>query len=80
MQETTKWYWKQQPLQHTIIDPTRAILHPCLDVITIRYVQDIHNNLCSRNQTKKAIQRHPILMTDNDYDYILDEIERSEKN
>ena len=79
MQENTNWYWKQQPLQQTIIVPTRTILHPRLDVIIIRYVQDIPKNLCSRNQAKKAIQRHPIIMTDADYDYILDEIEHREK-
>ena len=28
---------------------------------------------------KKTIQRHPIFLTDADYDYILDEIERWEK-
>ena len=27
---------------------------------------------------KKSIKRHPIIMTDADYDYILDEIERRE--
>ena len=31
-------------------------------------------------QAKKYIQRHTIIMTDYDYDYILDEIERCEKN
>ena len=35
--------------------------------------------ICSRNQAKKSIQRHPIIMTDANYDYILDEIERREK-
>ena len=30
-------------------------------------------------QAKQFIQRHPICMTDADYDYILDEIERQEK-
>ena len=78
MQENTNWYWKQQPLQHTIIVPTRTIIHPRLDVITIRYVQDILNNSCYMIQTKKSIQIYPISMTDADYDYILDEIERSE--
>ena len=38
MQENTNWYWKQQPLQHTIIFPTHTILHPRLDDIAIRYV------------------------------------------
>ena len=35
MKENTNWYWKQQPLQETIIVPTRTILHPRLDVIII---------------------------------------------
>ena len=30
-------------------------------------------------QAEKFIQRHPIIMTDADYDYILDEFERNEK-
>ena len=54
MQENTNWYWKQPPLQHTIIVPTRTILHPCLDVIIIIYVKDIPKNLCSRIQAKKS--------------------------
>ena len=32
-------------------------------------------NVCSMNQAKKAAQRHRIIMTDANYDYILDEIE-----
>ena len=78
-QEHTNWYWKQQPLQHTIIVPTHTILHLRLDVITIRYFQDIPKNLCNGIQAKKDIQIHPIIMNDADYDYILNEIERSEK-
>ena len=74
VQEYTNWYWKQQPLQQTIIVPTRKILHPHLDVIIIIYVQDIPKNVCNRIQAKKSIQRHPICMEDADYDYILDEI------
>ena len=79
MQENIKWYWKQQPLQQTTIIPTRTIIHPHLDVITIKYVQEISKNLCNRIQAKTIIQRHPIIMTDADYDYTLDEIERCEK-
>ena len=52
MQGNTNWYWKQKTQQHTIIVPTHAILHPRLDVIIIRYVQDIPKNICSRNQSK----------------------------
>ena len=59
--------------------PTRTILNPCIDIIIIRYVQDIPKNVCNRIQAKKVIQRHPICMTDYGYDYILDEIERREQ-
>ena len=79
MQENTNWYWKKQPLKQTIIVPTRTIIDPRLDVITIIYVQDIPMNICNMIQAKKYIQRHTIIMTDSDYDYILDEIERHEK-
>ena len=66
IQESTNWYWKQQPTQHTIIVTTRKILHTRLNVIIIRDVQDIPNNICNRIQAKKSIQRHPICMTDAD--------------
>ena len=79
MKESTNWYWKQQPLQKTIIIPTHTILHQRLDVITITYVQDIPKNICNRIQAKKIIQRYPIIMTDADYNYILDKIECREK-
>ena len=67
-----------QPLQHTIMVPTHTILHPRLDVITIRYVQYISKNICNRIQAKKSIQRHHIIMTDADSGYVMYEIERCE--
>ena len=79
MQENTNWYLKQQPLQQTIIVPTHTILHPCLEVIIIRYVQDILKKFCGGSEAKNAIQRHTIIVTYADYDYIMDEIERREK-
>ena len=80
MQENTNWYWKQQPLQQTIIVQTHKIIHTRLDVITIRYVQDTPKKFCNSIQAKETLQRHPIITTDAGYDYILDEIERREKN
>ena len=79
VQENTNWYWKQQPLQQTIMVTTHNILHPCLDVITIIYFQDIPKNVCNRIWAKKSIQRNPTSMTHVSYDYILDEIERRKK-
>ena len=34
--------------------------------------------LVARTKQKKSIQIHPIIMTDADYDYIFDSIERRE--
>ena len=59
--------------------PTRTILHPRLEVIIIRYLQDINKKLCGKSEAKKSIQRHPIIVTDADYDYIMDEIESRER-
>ena len=53
MQENINWYWKQQPLQQTIISPTCTRIHPRLDVIIIRYVKYILKKLCNRNEAKK---------------------------
>ena len=39
-------------------------------------VQDITKSVCNSIQGEKAIQRHPLFLTDYDYDYILDKIER----
>ena len=39
IQEKTHLYWKQHPLQQTIIVPTRTILHLRIDVVRIIYVQ-----------------------------------------
>ena len=59
--------------------PTCKIIHTRLGVITIRYVQDISKNVCNSIQAKTSIQRHPVGMTDANYDYILDKIECREK-
>ena len=69
----------QHPLQQYIIFPTHKILHPRLDVVEITYVKDIPKNVWNRIEEKKDIQRHPICLTDADYDYILDEIECRDK-
>ena len=66
-------------MQQTIIVPTCTILWPRLYFITIIDVQDISKNVCNSIQAKTSIQRHPVGMTDANYDYILDEIERLKK-
>ena len=78
MQENYNCYLKQHSLQHNKIVPTRTIIHPHLDVVIIKDVPDTPKTVCNRIQAKKYMQRHPICMTEADYDYILDEIESRE--
>ena len=59
--------------------PTRTILHPQLEGDAIKYFHLIPTSICSRTQAKKSISRQPICLTDADYDYILEEIDRREK-
>ena len=54
-------------------------MHPCLDVVTVKYVHDIPKSICNRNNSKQALQTHPICLTDCDHDYILEEIEHRDK-
>ena len=53
MHENTNYYRKQQPLQQTIIVPTRTVIHARLEVIIIIYVQDTPKKLTASTKQKK---------------------------
>ena len=59
--------------------PTRTIIHPQLEGDAIKDFHLIPTSICSRPQAKKEISRQPICLTDADYDYILEEIDRRDK-
>ena len=79
MQIDTNWYWNHKPKHHVITVPTRTILHPQLEVNMITDFHAITTSLCSITQSKKAISRQPLCLTDADYYYILEEIGRRDK-
>ena len=56
MQVDTNCYWNHDPQQHVITVPTRKILHPQLEVITVTYFHAITTSLCTRKQEKKTYQ------------------------
>ena len=45
MQENTNWYWDQKNQQRVIIVPTLIIVHPCIDVVTVKYVHGINKSI-----------------------------------
>ena len=79
MQIDNNWYWDQHPKHHFITVPTCKILHPQLEVNAITYFHDVLKSVCNRKQAKQIISRHPICLTDSDYDCILEEIGCGEK-
>ena len=79
MQVETNWYWNQQSKHHVITVPTRTILHPQLEGDAIKDFHLIPTIICSITQAKKSISRQHIFLTDADYDYILEEIDRRDK-
>ena len=78
MQVDTNWFWNQQLKHHVITVPTRTIIYPQLEVDAITAFHLIPTCICSRTQGKKAISRQPICLTNADYDYILELIDRRE--
>ena len=50
------------------------MLHPCLDVMTVKYFQYIPRGVCNINQSRKALQRHHIFLTDSNCDYIIEDV------
>ena len=68
----TNWYWYQHLQHHDIIVTTRTILHQKLEVNAMTYIRDIPKSVCNSTQAKKSVLRHPICLTDSDYDYILE--------
>ena len=52
MQEENNWDWDQKQQQQVIIFPTRTIVHPCLDVMTVKDVHDIPRSICNKKQEK----------------------------
>ena len=59
--------------------PTRTIIHPQLEVNSVKYFHAIPKSVSTRTQEKKATLRHPICLTDYDHDCILKEIVRQDK-
>ena len=79
MQIHMNWYCNQHPQQNVITMPKLTILHPQLEVITVTDFHVIPKSVCNSTQARRSISRHPICLTDSDYNYILKEIYRLEK-
>ena len=79
MQENTNWYWEQKYQQQVIIFPTWTIVHPCLDVLAVKDVQDTLKSIWNWNHSKQALLKHFLCLTDSDHGYLLEEIEHRDK-
>ena len=50
MRSNTNWHWKKLGTKESVVISTRTIVHPYLDVSTIKYVADILIILCNKNR------------------------------
>ena len=68
MQVDNNWYWNQHPQQNFIAMLKHTILHPQLEVNEVTSFHEIPKIVYNRAQKRKPISRHPICLTDYDYD------------
>ena len=54
-------------------------MHPCIDVVAVKYVHDILKSIWNRNHTNTGWKKHPMFLNESDHDYILEEIEHRDK-
>ena len=54
-------------------------MNTCLDVLAVKYVQDIPKSIYNRNHEKWDLKGNTICMTDSDHDYIVEYIEDRDK-
>ena len=71
MKEKTNFYWQKNKNKDIFAISTLTILHPCLDVLAIKYVAEIPKIICYLKKAFRAIQRQPIFISDPDHEYIL---------
>ena len=53
---STNWYWEGNVNKDSVTTATRNIVHPCLDVATIKDVSDIPHSLCNKNSHKELFK------------------------
>ena len=63
-----KGYWEQTQKQNIIVFPTCTIINPCLEIIVVKYFQDIPKSVCNINQSQQDLKISPICITDSDHD------------
>ena len=74
MKVDTNSYWNQQPKNYVITVPIRTILYLQPEVNSVAHFHAIPTRVYTRTQENKFISRHPICLTDSDFDYVLEEI------
>ena len=52
MQEKSEWFWEKKYQQQAIVVPSLTIVHPCLDVMVMKYVNYIPRGVGNKNQAR----------------------------
>ena len=74
MKFNTNWYWGPEMNKQIVIVTTRTILNQCLDVSVFTDLADIPIGVCNIIRSINLILKRPILITNEDYYYVLYQI------
>ena len=79
MKSKTLWYFVPKGASQLVTVSMKTVVHPNLSCYIARSMHHIPHTLCDRNEAISAMTRKPILMTQEDRDMIMDEIERRDR-
>ena len=79
MKSKTLWYFETKGTSQLVTVAMKTTVHPNLSCYIARSTHHIPHTLCDRNEAINAMTRKPILLTQEDHDMIMDEIERRDR-
>ena len=71
MKAKINWYYQQNGTKNSVTISIQNIVHPCVEVSTIKNVADIPRSIRNNKKVRQAVQKQPIFIADTYNDYIL---------
>ena len=79
MKSKILWYFEPKGASQLVTVAMKTVVHPNLSCYIARSTHHIPYTLCDRSKAISAMTRKLILLTQEDHDMIMDEIERRDR-
>ena len=73
IRQGSNWYVEAEEEQQLVTVSMRTVVHPQLNTEVVKDAAKIPQSLCSRTQARQLVMRNPIVLTEEDHDFIMDE-------